>query len=66
MVRLLVVGNGSNQVFGLLDDQLLKAVLMVEISVKVLFHGLSGLFVLVNAFVVVFQFLEIDVGNELF
>lgn len=66
MVRLLVVSNGCDQVLGLLNDQLLEAVLMVQISVKVLLHGLPGLFVLVNAFVVVFQFLQVDVGDELF
>lgn len=66
MVRLLVVSNGSNQIFGLLDNQLFQAVLMVKVCVEILLHGFPRLFILINAFVIVFQLLKINVGNELF
>ena len=66
MVRLLVVSNGSNQIFGLLDNQLFKAILMVKVCVEILLHGFPCLFILINAFVIVFQLLKINIGDELF
>ena len=60
------MGDSSTEVFTLFDDQLLEAVLMVQVGIQVLLHGFPGLFVLVDAFVVIFQLLEIDVGDELF
>ena len=39
---------------------------MVEVGVEVLLHGLSSLLVLVDAFVIIFQLLDINVGNKLF
>lgn len=39
---------------------------MVQVGVQVLLHCLPCLFVLVYAFVVIFQLLKINVGNELF
>lgn len=65
MVLILIVGDSLNDCGSLVDNDTLKAILLVQISVQVLLHSLPSLAVHVHAFVVVLNFLLVDVCNQI-
>jgi hypothetical protein len=56
--------NRVNYGLSLFYDKGLKPILLIEIGLQVLLHRLPALLVLVDAFVIMFHFLQIDVRNQ--
>ena len=65
MVLSLVCFYRVNYGLSLINDNGLKPILLVEISLQVLLHGLPALLVLVDALVIMLNFLKVDVCNQI-
>ena len=65
VVLILEVCDSLDNCGGLVDDDALQAVLLVQVGVEVLFHRLPGLIVHVHALVVVFDLLQVDVRYKI-
>lgn len=66
VIQELIIGKAGNDSVNLVYDDVLQPVLLVEISVQILFHRLALLLMLVHTFLVVFDFLKVNVGYEVF
>lgn len=65
MISMLEFRDSHDNCGSLVDHDALQAVLLVEVSIEVLLHGLSSLVVHVHALVVVLYLLQVDVGDQI-
>jgi len=66
VIQALVVGNARNDAINLVYDDVLQPILLVEVGVQILLHRLTLLLMLVHTFVVMLDFLEVDVSYQIF
>lgn len=66
MILALVSGDARDDSIDLVYDDLLQPVLLVEIGVQILLHRLPLLLILVHTFVVMLDFLKVNVSDQIF
>ena len=66
MIDFMIVSNSTDDSLRLLNNDTLQPILLIEIGIQILLHRLASLLVLVDAFVVVLDFLQVYVLDEVF
>ena len=66
VIDFMIVSYSTDDSLRLLNNDTLQPILLIEIGIQVLLHSLASLLVLVDALVVVLDFLQVYVLDEVF
>ena len=65
MISVLIVCDRLNNSVSLINHKALQPVFLVKVSIEILLHRLSTLLILIDAFLIVLSFLQVNVFDQI-